>query len=168
MKIRDLVPFRKNNNISVRREEAQPMVNLQNQMNRLFDDFWRGWDQWPFEDLQTFCAYSPSVDIAETTKHLEVTAELPGMSDKDVEITLSPRGDTLTIRGEKKEEREGKKEGAYWAERSYGAFCRTVALPTEVHEKDADASMKNGVLTVKLVKRSPEEGGRRRIEVKTS
>lgn len=168
MKIRDLVPFRKNNNISIRREEAHPVASLQHQMNRMFDDFWRGWDQWPFDDLQTFGSYNPSVDIAETSEHVEVTAELPGMSDKDVEITLSPRGDTLTVRGEKKEEREGKEKGAYWTERSYGSFCRTVSLPAEVHEKNADASMKNGVLRVKLTKKTPEEGGRRRIEVKAN
>jgi HSP20 family protein len=168
MKIRDLVPFRKRNNISVRREDAHPVASLQHEMNRLFGDFWHGWGQWPFEDLPSLGSYSPSVDIAETPEHVEVTVELPGMNDKDVEITLSPRGDTLTLRGEKKEEREGKKKGAYWSERSYGSFCRTVALPAEVHDKNADASMTNGVLRVKLSKRTPEEGGRRRTEVKAS
>lgn len=124
-------------------------------LNSLFYDealpAWRG------EEL-----FVPKVDVKETDQAIEITAEVPGLKPEDIELTLT--GDLLTLKGEKKNEREEKKENYHLVERSYGSFQRSFRLPVEVDRQKLEATHKDGVLRVTLPK--AEKGGTARIEVK--
>jgi HSP20 family protein len=165
MTLNELVPWRTGRrNIAVRGEESdQPFYALQRQMHRLFDDFfgdlspWRGWT-----GLET--AFVPRMDVVETEKEIHVTAELPGMDLKDIDISL--QDGTLTLKGEKKQQVEEKKEGFYHAERSYGSFSRSVVLPAEVDEAKIEASYKDGVLKVCLPKTESQKAQAKKIQIK--
>jgi HSP20 family protein len=109
--------------------------------------------------------FVPHVDVVDTDKEIKVSAELPGMDDKDIEVTLN--ADTLTIRGEKKEEKEEKGKDYYRSERSYGSFMRTVPLPLTIETEKVSASFAKGVLTVKLPKTKQALGGTKKVTVKT-
>jgi HSP20 family protein len=107
-----------------------------------------------------------TADVVEGDKDYRITAELPGMSEKDIEIALV--GDVLTLKGEKKEEHEEKGESRYVAERRYGTFQRSFALPEDVDAEKIAASFKNGVITVTLPKRPDAQPKQRKIEVKAA
>lgn len=166
MAIRDMMRLG-GKEVPVRHEEAHPFMTLQREMNRLFDEFWRGFPLvptgWP-EAWQG--GFSPRTDVTETDTHIKVTAELPGMDEKDIQVTLS--GDTLTIKGEKKTEMEEKKEGAYHSERYYGTFRRMVPLPAEVEADKVTATFRKGVLTITLPKAKAAEAEATKIEVKAA
>lgn len=106
---------------------------------------------------------TPAFDISETDKEIHVKAELPGMDPNEIEITLT--GDLLTIKGEKKEEKEEKGQNFHRRERRYGSFSRSFRLPVEVKADSINAGYKDGVLTVTMPKAEEEKG--RRIEVKS-
>ena len=128
-----------------------PFLNLRGEVDRLFEDFTRGFGRfgdWP--DLRT-TSLTPMMDVTETEKELEVTAELPGLEEKDVDITLSEG--VLTIRGEKKADHEDKGKDYYMVERSYGAFARSLQLPAGVDPNAIKASLDKGVLKVSMPKR---------------
>lgn len=161
MAIKNLIPSGKKS-VPVKREEYNPFAFLRHEMNRLFDNFFRGFEIEPFESrLGTF---SPKVDVKETDKEIKVSAELPGMEDKDIEVSLSK--DTLTIKGEKKEEKEDKGKDYYHMERSYGSFSRVVPLPNEVDADKAKAQFKKGLLTVTLPKTAKAIKETKKISVK--
>ncbi|HDQ72583.1 MAG TPA: Hsp20/alpha crystallin family protein [Chloroflexi bacterium] len=150
MAITDLIPWKREEKAPIKREE-QAAQSLQQEMNRLFDEFFTGFDLTPFRGFGgTWDAFRPSVDVVESDKEIKVSAELPGLDEKHIDVSLSR--DALTIKGEKKEEREQKGENYYRMERSYGNFQRTIPLPCEVDTDDADAVFKNGVLTITLPK----------------
>ena len=134
--------------VPVKREEYNPFSLLRQEMNSVFDNFLRGFELEPFAGR--FGAFSPSVDVKETEKEIKVSAELPGMNDKDIDVSLTK--DSLTIKGEKKEEKEDKGKNYYRMERSFGSFTRTVPLPAEVDTEKAKADFVKGVLTVTLPK----------------
>ncbi len=94
--------------------------------------------------------FSPRVDVRDAKKEILVSAELPGMDEKDIHVILND--DRLTIKGEKRAEREGGDSDRYYIERSYGAFSRTIPLPASVDRDKCEASFKNGVLKVTLQK----------------
>jgi HSP20 family protein len=132
------------------------LTNVQREFDRLYDDFTRG-----LERLGVG-AIAPRVNMSEVEGKIEITAELPGLEDKDVEVTVA--GDVLTIKGEKHAETE-RKERSYWlAERSYGSILRRVPLPPGVDPDTVKASMKHGVLTVTMDR--PSRAPARKIEVK--
>jgi HSP20 family protein len=160
MAISDLIPWR--------REPEFPaaLSSLQREMNRMFEDFFGRARRWPAR-LEEFGAFVPTVDISETDDGMEISAELPGMSDKDIDVMLSPDRTYLTIKGEKKQEKEKVEKGYYHSERSYGAFRRTVALPSRALEDPVQASFQNGVLSVQL-KKDKGGNGEKHIKVKTS
>jgi HSP20 family protein len=140
-------------------------TGLQRSMNRLMTEFRRGFDVAPFDwdiderlDLRV-----PRVDVAETDRALEVSAELPGLSEKDVEISLSDR--MLTIKGERREETEEKKKDYHVQERSYGRVERTVYLPEGLDVDKAKATFKNGVLKIELPKTEQARASTRKIQV---
>jgi HSP20 family protein len=136
--------------------ELSPFFSLQRQMNRLFDDaFSSGWGLTPFSQSDGFGW--PSVEVSETDNEVKVTAELAGLEDKDIEISVDD--DVLTITGEKRTEADDKERR--YSERFYGRFERRLALPAVVDDERAKASFKNGVLTVKLPK---AEGARTRTK----
>jgi HSP20 family protein len=159
---KDIVPFKKRS-VPVRRDNGHPFQRLHDEMDALFDDFYREFSLEPFGGLQTR-AFSPNIDLAETDKEIKVIADLPGMDDKDIEVKLN--NDSLTIRGEKKEENEDKGKGYYHVERSYGSFSRTIPLPVEIEREKADAHFKKGVLTVKIPKSKKAIETKKKIEIK--
>jgi HSP20 family protein len=125
---------------------------LRKEMDRLFDRFWEtDWPAWP-----ALGDWMPKVDVADTKDAFMVPAEIPGIDPKDLTLTLD--GDALTIKGEKKHEKE-EKEGTYFRmERAYGAFARTMPLPAPVEAGKVTATFKNGILTVKLPKGAAAKG----------
>ena len=171
---------------------GDPFMSLHREMNRLFDDAFRGMvppgqggqgaqagamaqaGQGPAgQELagQDFAgqgfgrqALAPSMDVSETEKELRITAELPGVGERDVEVTLND--DVLTIRGEKKFERKDETENYHFVERSYGTFQRSLRIPYPVNPDEVRASFDNGVLTVTLPKTQAQEKSRR-IEVRS-
>ncbi len=147
---RGLVPWSKKGSIA-KREEFDPFTFFREEMNRLFDSFFRGFELEPLE--KRFSTFSPSIDISETEKEIVVSAELPGMDEKDIEVSLTK--DTLTIKGEKKEEKEEKGKSYYRMERAFGSFSRTIPLPSDIDTDKVVAEYKKGVLTIKLPK-TPE------------
>jgi HSP20 family protein len=141
----------------------QPFDVLRNQVDRLFHDFQTGFLQAPFfrpfPDMEAFWRrdlgfnVTPAMDIIEKDAAFEVTAELPGLDAKDIDIQLA--NGMLTIKGEKLEEKEEKTKGRYVSERRYGSFRRTLQVPGGVDADKIEAGYKSGVLTVTLPK-SPE------------
>ncbi|MDE2375810.1 Hsp20/alpha crystallin family protein [Bradyrhizobium sp.] len=155
-------------------EAWHPFESLRKEVDRLFEDFGRG-DFWgrSFPTLAGFeknltrkFAAAPAVDVVENDKAYEITAELPGMEEKDIEVKLANGG--LTIKGEKKEEKEEKQKDYYVSERRYGSFERYFALPDGIDADKIGASFKNGVLKVTLPKTAEAQKPAKTIEVKAS
>ncbi|MDH3579861.1 MAG: Hsp20/alpha crystallin family protein [Hyphomicrobiales bacterium] len=114
--------------------------SLHHQIDRVFDEFTHG-EHWPFPTAHTKNGkLSPRIDVSETDKEIEVTADLPGVEEKDIDVSLSD--DRLTIKGEKKSETEKKEKDYHLIERSYGSFERTMRLPCEVDSKKVQAEFK--------------------------
>jgi HSP20 family protein len=141
----------------------QPFEVLRNQVDRLFHDFQTGFLQAPFlgplPDITSFWRgdlgfnLTPAIDVVEKDKAFEVTAELPGLDVKNIDVQLS--NGMLTIKAEKQEEKEEKTKDRYVSERRYGSFRRTLQVPSGVDAEKIEAGFKNGVLTLTLPK-SPE------------
>ena len=165
MNMRDLIPWGRNQQTtpSRYREEGDPFMTLHREMNRLFDDVFRGFDMAPFGSLGSMgrMAGWPHVEVAETDKDVRISAELPGLEEKDVEVLM---GDgVLTIRGEKKSEVEDKERA--FSERYYGRFERRIPLAWDVEDDKIDASFKNGVLTVTMPKSTESKTNVKRIAI---
>jgi HSP20 family protein len=133
------------------------------------DDFWRR----PFRSLAGFernlaqkLVSTPAVDVTESDKAYEIAAELPGMDEKDIEVNVA--NDGLTIKGEKKFEREEKQKDYYVSERRYGSFERHFGLPKDVEADKIEASFRNGVLKVTLPKTAEAQKPAKKIEVKAA
>jgi HSP20 family protein len=157
MDLRTLMPFG-------RRELAagdDPFAAMRREMDRLFDEMGRG--GWPGRGAGP-ATLAPRVDVKETEQAIEVHAELPGVAEKDIELQLADG--VLTLRGEKRQEREEKDKGFYLAERSYGSFLRQIPLPVEIEADKVEARFDKGVLSVVLPKAAPAAGRTRRIEIK--
>lgn len=156
------------------RREMSPFDRLRSEIDRLFDDFgmgpWRSpfrravFNAEPFWRGEMSWGKVPAVDIAETAKGYEITAELPGIDEKNVEVKYADG--TLTIKGEKKDEKEEKKENYYLSERNFGSFQRSFRVPDGVDAGKVEASFKNGVLTVTLPKTPDAQKKEKRIEIK--
>ena len=160
MNLKSIVPFgRQGRNLA--HSDADALGSLQREIDRLFDDFSRGFGG--FGSL-TATTLLPSMDVAETDNEIEITAELPGLEQKDVDIRLADN--VLTIRGEKKTETEqkDKKKNYQFTERSYGAFYRALELPPGVNPSAIKATMSKGVLKVTVPK--PAHTDAKKIEVK--
>jgi HSP20 family protein len=164
MPISDLIPWKREKQVPVRREEEHPLWTFRREMDRLFDDFfgaWGGRSLAPFGE--GWGAFSPQVDVTEADGEIKVSAELPGLDDEDIDVSLS--NDVLTISGEKKEEKEQEGKDYYRMERSYGSFRRAIPLPAEVDADKVDAIFQKGVLTVTLPK--TDETKSKKVTVKT-
>jgi HSP20 family protein len=155
MDVKSMVPWKRGKLV-----ERDPFEALRREMNTLFDAFFS-----ETEEPRGLMAFTPQVDVKETEHEIRVSAELPGMDEKDVEVSIS--GDVLTIKGEKKEEKEEKGEEGYRLERSYGAFRRSFSLPCEVDTAKATATYRKGVLTIALPK-AAEAKKKATIAVKTA
>ena len=159
MKMPSLIPVGRERNAF-----AQPFVSLQREIDRLFEDFGRGFPSFAGGNGGNGGALVPSTDVTETDKEIEITAELPGLEEKDVQVNFADG--VLTIRGEKKAEKEEKDKNYRLVERSYGAFERSIALPDGVKPEDVKATIAKGVLTVKVPKPAPAQA--KKIEVKSA
>ncbi len=161
MQIKDLIPWaRKDGAPDAKSSEDNPIATLQREMNHVFENFWNrvGQFEWPWGSDEA------KSDMVETDNAIEVSIELPGMEMKDIEVTVND--DMLTVKGEKKIERKEEKKGYYLSERSYGAIYRTIPLPPGVDGEKAQASFKNGVLTIKLPQSPEAQAKVRKIAVK--
>ena len=152
--------------------QTYPLVSLQTEMNRLFEDFWRDpFSLRPFDTFDrmlpaSFRGFNPNVDISETDKEIKLEAELPGLDEKEIEISL--QDNVLTVKGEKRHEIERKDHNFYFTERSYGSFSRQFSLPASVDENKIDATFNKGVLTITLPKRPEVVEQRKRISIKST
>jgi HSP20 family protein len=157
-------------------QRPDPWSSLRTEMDQLFDRFsspfgfpsmrrlfetepaWRG--------EPAFAVSAPVVDLSEDDKAYTITAELPGIAEKDLDVTVS--GDTLVIKGEKHEEREQKDKSYHYSERSYGSFQRTFMLPDGIDRDKISADLSKGVLTVMLPKTAEAAKPAKKIEVKAA
>jgi HSP20 family protein len=128
--------------------DNDPFAAFRREMERLFDSFGRDIG-WPTGDRGT-AATAPSIDVSETDSELRIDADLPGVEEKDVDVAISDN--VLTIKGEKKAEKEEKKKDFHLVERSYGSFSRSLTLPFAADPAKAKATFKNGVLSITLPK----------------
>lgn len=169
MQIKDLIPWGRDKDQNAASENGQspnPLVSLQRDINHVFEDFWHKVENgWNGSDNLVGIS-GPSTDVTETDKSLEVSVELPGMTEEDIDISVS--GNAMTIRGEKKIEHEEERKGIYMSERHYGSFYRTLPLPADVDADKAEAKFKNGVLTVSLPKTEEALASIKRIPVKAA
>ena len=160
MAMRDLIPWRQQESrlpSLFGEEDRGPFFQLRREMDRLFDDFFH----LPARGGGGFGAMSwPSLEMKETDNEVRITAELPGMSEKDVD--LSVQDGMLTISGERKSENEDRDRG--WSERYYGRFERRIALPDGADEAHCDANFRDGVLTIVMPK-SHEAARSRKIPI---
>ena len=165
MAIKGLIPWsNRGREIGMRRgEENHPFLTLHREMNRLFDDAFRGFDLNPLGTDRLFDRATggwPNIEVSETDQEVKVTAELPGLEDKDVQVELA--NGELAIRGEKQTETEDKDR--LFSERYYGRFERRIPVD-DVEEDKVNASFKNGVLTVTLPKSPTAQQKVKRIAV---
>ena len=163
MQVKDLIPWaRKEHASDMKAQDDNPISALQREMNRTFDNFWNrfGSVDWPFAGGEV------RSDVVATDDAVEVSVELPGLEMKDLEVSVS--NDLLTVKGEKKIERQDEKKGYYLSERSYGSIYRTIPLPPGADGRKAEASFKNGVLTIRLPHSPEAQANVQRIEVKSS
>lgn len=160
----NIVPWRRRNNVPVRHAERRggDLLSLQHEIDRVFDRFW----QRPF-DLLDGAEFDrlipmPSINVNNRKNEIVITAETPGMSADDVEISITDR--VLTISGEKRDESEKQDGDVFHAERRFGSFSRSIELPPEADPDSVEATERNGVLTIRVGKRAPSNS--RRVEVR--
>ena len=152
--------------------EWRPFESLRREIDRLFDEVDRGFGGFPFR--QSFADFeprwlretAPAVDVAEKDRAYEITAELPGTDQNNIEVKLS--NGVLTIKGEKRQETEEKKKNYYVSERSYGSFERSFQVPDSVDADKIEAAFSKGVLTVTLPKTAEAQKPAKTIAVKAA
>lgn len=171
-----------NTQVEIRKDKIVPAVNgnfdafetFRREMDRMFD---RLTDNFAFPSLRDFPTTehfwprlanvtTPVVDMSADEKAYRVTAELPGVEDKDVEVTVGD--DYLYIKAEKRQAHDDKAKDHFVSERSYGVFQRTFALPVDVDRNAVDANFAKGVLTITLPKSAKAQAGTKKIEVKAA
>ena len=168
-------------NVPVRKEGGaigarHPFEAFRREFDRMFENFASalpafggGRDPFDIDTLRRAPAgfgAIPAVDVVEKEGEYAITAELPGLDEKDVEVTVADG--VITLKGEKKAEREEKKKDYYLAERSYGSFRRSFRLPEDVDAAKIDAAFKQGVLTLRLPKSPAAQPKTQKIEVKSA
>jgi HSP20 family protein len=156
MTLKSLIPMGSDRGVT--HPMSNPFSALQQEIDRLFDGFSRGFSGFPAREMM------PSMDLSETDKEIEITAELPGLEEKDIQLNVADN--VLTIRGEKKNEREETKKDYHLVERSYGSFTRAVQLPEGVNADGIKAVMSKGVLKVTVPKPAPAQT--KKIDIKAA
>jgi len=168
MSVRDLIPWGRSNGNQLpsvfRDDDRDPFLSLHREVNRLFDDVFRGFDS-RLPALGRFSSFGgggwPNVEVSDGEKEIRVTAEVPGLEEKDIEVLLEDG--VLTLKGEKRSETEDKDR--QFSERFYGRFERRIPLGYEVEDNKVSADFKNGVLTVALPKTEPAQAKAKRIAI---
>ena len=142
------------------------------EIDRLFDQAFRGFDRSPFGFNRPIFSHmndgmlKPTLDLGATDKEYTVSVEVPGVDEKDVKVEIA--NDTLTIRGEKKQEIEEKEKNFYRMERSYGSFQRILSLPEDADQEAISATFKNGVLTVSMPRKASPQAHVRQIQIQNA
>ena len=161
MNLKSIIPWKKEERpLATRRGDGDPFALLQRRMNSVFDDFfgrsssdlWGGFNG----------GFAPQIDVSANDKEVRISAELPGLDEKEVDVTLT--GDLLNIKGKRKEEQKG---SYCHSERHYGYFKRAVQLPQGVDTDNAKAKFRKGVLKVTIPKKPEAQSSRRKIELLT-
>jgi HSP20 family protein len=168
MSVRDLIPWGRNNGNQLpsvfRDDDRDPFLSLHREVNRLFDDVFRGFDS-RLPALGRFSSFGgggwPNVEVSDGEKEIRVTAEVPGLEEKDIEVLLEDG--VLTLKGEKRSETEDKDR--QFSERFYGHFERRIPLGADVEDDKVSADFKNGVLTVALPKTERAQAKAKRIAI---
>jgi HSP20 family protein len=155
--------FRPARGLRRREREEGGFMRPFEEMRRMMEDFW----MMPFDAVGRWGdVFVPKVDVKEEDKEIVVAAELPGMDQKDIDVTVTK--DSVRISGEKKHEEEKEEKGYYRRETSYGTFERVVDLPTEVDESKAEAEFSKGVLTIRLPKSEEAQAKQKKIKIKSA
>jgi len=164
MKLNRIIPWiNEDRQLAHGRMDVDPFALLERRMNHLFGDFFgsRFPDPWG----KNGDSFAPQIDLSDNGSELRITAELPGLDEKDVEVTMAEN--LLTLKGEKKEEVEKEKGDHYYCERSYGSFERSVRLPNGVDTDKATAKFKKGVLQITIPKKPEAKAASRKLELDT-
>lgn len=161
MTLRSLVPSLGRRRVPVRYSSENPFGLLHRNMDRMFEDFFGGFDLEPFE--RNYTSFRPDIEVTENDREIKVSAELPGMEKKDIDVSLA--NDTLTISGEKKEAKEENGKDYFMKERTYGSFKRLIPLHAEIEADKIDARFKKGVLTIKIPKSGKVKEKKRTVKV---
>lgn len=158
-------PMKKKEQLAQRHEHENPFFALQHRMNRMFDDFLgEPFDIFGWRENMPAANMLP-MNISETEKEIVITADLPGVEEKDLDISVTKN--ELVIRGEKKQETEEKNKQYHRIERSYGSFTRTIALPPGIDESKVNAELKKGVLKLTIPKSPEAVAEKKKIQIKT-
>jgi HSP20 family protein len=160
-----MVPFRRRQrDLDIHRDYDNPFALLTREMNRFFDDFRSRFELEPFGWAHGETgSFLPSIDVTEDDREVRITSELPGIDERDIDVSLSK--DSITVKGEKKQETEDKDKDYYRMERSYGSFQRTIPLPAEIDQDKAQAEFKKGVLRITLPKTPSAQKTVKKVEV---
>lgn len=144
-----------------------PLLNLQRDIDQIFDNFFQGFSQPSLygRNAGINAMASPKINIAETNDTYQITAELPGVTENDVDVSLSQG--VLTIKGEKKEEKEEKERNFHRIESSYGAFQRSIALPENADADNVNATFRNGILSITVRKNATAQAETKKIPINT-
>jgi len=154
-------------NVPMRQGDQQfysPLAQLHRDIDRMFGNVFPGIGWGRLLDVDDGML-RPNVDVSSTDKEYNITVEVPGVDEKDVKLELAPDG-TLTVRGEKKQEKEQKDKNYYRVERSYGSFQRTLSLPEDANRDNINATFKNGVLTITCPRKAIAQTPAKQIEIK--
>jgi len=150
-------------------DAANPLAQLHREVDKLFENAFRGLGLSPFRSdfftpLTPSGLLKPQVDIGVTDKEYTITAEVPGVSEKDVKVEVA--NNTMTISGEKKQEKEEKEKNYYRIERSYGSFQRVLSLPEDANQEDIKATFKDGILSIKMGRKALPKPDVKQVEIK--
>ncbi len=150
--------------------ERMPLTQLRDEFDSFFDSMLGEFGNWPLggrrreADYLTSGVIKPCLDIAASKDSYTITVEIPGVEQKDVSLEVID--DTLTVRGEKRQEKEEKSQGYYRMERSFGSFQRILSLPADADQQSITATFRDGVLTVRMKRSGKPQGESRRIEIR--
>ena len=174
-----MVPVKRDETKPLSSEEGplSPLFQLHREMDKLFDNAFRGFGVSPsrfpglsplgsdlLSPLSSSAFLMPQVDVGATDKEYSITVEIPGVTEKDVNIEVA--NNTMTIRGEKNQEKEEKDKNYYRVERSYGSFQRVLSLPEDADQEDIKANFKNGILTIKMGRKALPKPNVKQIAIK--
>jgi HSP20 family protein len=166
MSLRNLAIWNKKNN-ELDNVNVNSFQSFHNEIDRLFDGFFSDFGRMPsLFSGDRVGAFSPKIDISNDKSAIDVVAELPGLDEKDIQVSL--KDNVLTIKGEKKMSDEKKEKNYHRVERSFGSFERSIRVPEGINVEEIKASFKNGVLSVSLPKSEKAKEEARKIEVKAA
>lgn len=148
-----------------------PIMRLQREMDRMLENTFRSFSMPPFRSelftpLTASGLLKPQVDIGATDREYSITIEVPGVDEKDVKVEIADN--TLTVRGEKKQEKEEKDRNYYRMERSYGSFQRILSLPEDADQENVKAKFRKGVLTITMPRKALTKTEVKQIEIKSA